>query len=185
MEDLVHFEILDTETGQPVPDGQVGNLVATVFYRRTFPIIRYNLRDLGRIVSTATCGCGSSFRRMDHFLGRSDNMVRMRGVNIYPMGCLPAVRSDPRTTGEWVCEAYDAVVDGRAREEMVVHVEVRKDAGPLEGLKEKLEARLKNDLGLSVGVKLVEQGQLEQGANLGEGKAKRLIERRAAYSRKL
>jgi phenylacetate-CoA ligase len=118
---------------------------------------------------------------MDHFLGRSDNMVRMRGVNVYPMACLPAVKSDDRTTGEWVCEAYDAVVDGRSREELTVHVEVKKNAGPLEGLKEKLEGRLKTDLGLSVAVKLVEQGQLEQTATLGEGKAKRLIERRAAY----
>ena len=181
MEDLCYFEILDTESGKAVEHGKVGNLVATVLYRKTFPIIRYNLRDLGRMLSTDTCDCGSSFRRMDHFLGRSDNMVRMRGVNIYPMGCLPAVRSDARTTGEWVCEAYDAVVEGRAREELTVHVEVRRDAGPLEGLQARLEARLKNDLGLSVGVKLVEEGKLATVASLGEGKAKRLIERRQAY----
>jgi phenylacetate-CoA ligase len=184
MEDLSYFEILDTESGKPAGFGQVGNLVATVFYRKTFPIIRYNLRDLGRMVSVDKCDCGSSFRRMDHFLGRSDNMVRMRGVNIYPMACLPAVRSDERTTGEWVCEAYEAVVDGRAREELTVHVEVRKDAGPLGGLQEKLEARLKNDLGLSVGVKLVEEGRLESLATLGEGKARRLLERRPAYVKK-
>lgn len=181
MEDLCHFEILDTESSKPVEHGKVGNLVATVLYRKTFPIIRYNLRDLGRMVSTDTCDCGSNFRRMDHFLGRSDNMVRMRGVNIYPMGCLPAVRSDPRTTGEWVCEAYDAVVDGRPREEMTVHVEVRRDAGATGDLQARLEARLKNDLGLSVGVKLVEEGGLATVATLGEGKAKRLIERRAAW----
>ena len=184
MEDLVFLEVLDTETNQPVAQGKTGNLVATVFYRRTFPIIRYNLRDLGRIVSSDVCACGSHFRRMDHFLGRSDNMVRMRGVNVYPMACLPAVKSDDRTTGEWVCEAYDATVDGRPREELTVHVEVKKDAGSLEGLKEKLEGRLKTDLGLSVAVKLVEQGKLEQNATLGEGKAKRLIERRAAYAKK-
>jgi phenylacetate-CoA ligase len=184
MEDLTYFEILDTESGKPVERGQVGNLVATVFYRRIFPIIRYNLRDLGRMVSIDKCDCGSSFRRMDHFLGRSDNMVRMRGVNVYPMACLPAVRSDQRTTGEWVCEAYEAVVDGRTREELAVHVEVRKTAGPLEGLRERLEFRLKNDLGLSVEVRLVEEGKLESLANLGEGKAKRLIENRPAYVKK-
>ena len=50
-------------------EGKVGNLVPTVFYRKTFPIIRYNLRDLGRMVSTDVCACGSSFRRMDHFKG--------------------------------------------------------------------------------------------------------------------
>jgi phenylacetate-coenzyme A ligase PaaK-like adenylate-forming protein len=94
------------------------------------------------------------------------------------------VRSDQRTTGEWVCEAYEAVVDGRTREELAVHVEVRKTAGPLEGLRERLEFRLKNDLGLSVEVRLVEEGKLESLANLGEGKAKRLIENRPAYVKK-
>ncbi|MCC6474133.1 MAG: phenylacetate--CoA ligase family protein [Burkholderiales bacterium] len=181
MEDLSYFEILDTATGQPVPQGKIGNLVVTVFYRRVFPIVRFNLRDLARLKSSAPCACGSCFRRMDHFLGRSDDMVRMRGVNVYPMACLPAVRSDPRTTGEWLCEARDAVVDGRAYEELAVRVEVRSDAGPLTGLAEKIGARLKNDLGITVGVELVEQGRLDSPANLGEGKAKRFVERRAAY----
>jgi phenylacetate-coenzyme A ligase PaaK-like adenylate-forming protein len=67
---------------------------------------------------------------------------------------------------------------------MIVHVEVRRDAAGTEGLKEKLEARLKSDLGVSVEVKLVEQGKLDTVANLGEGKAKRLLERRPAYHKK-
>jgi len=98
---------------------------------------------------------------MDHFLGRSDNMVRLRGVNVYPMACLPAVRSDPRTTGEWVCEAYTVEASGGPRDEMIVHVEVRRDAKSVEGLKEHLEARLKSDLGVSVAVQLTEEGKLD------------------------
>jgi phenylacetate-CoA ligase len=185
MEDLDYFEILDTETNQPVAPGDIGNLVATVFHRRLQPMIRFNLRDLARIVSTERCACGSHFRRMDHFLGRSDSMVKIRGVNLYPMACLPAVKSDPRTTGEWLCEAFVAERDGRAREEMLVHVEYRKDArGDLGGLLEHLEARLKSDLGLTVEVKLVAEGDLDQLASLGEGKAKRLIDRRPAYQSK-
>jgi phenylacetate-CoA ligase len=184
MEDVVYLEILDTETNEPVPVGKVGNLVATVFHRRVMPSIRYNLRDLGRMVSTERCDCGSHFRRMDHFLGRSDNMVKLRGVNIYPMACLPAVRSDPRTTGEWLCEAHTIEAGGSPRDEMIVHIEVRKDAGSVAGLQEKLAARLKSDLGVSVDVRLVEQGQLDTVANLGEGKAKRLLDRRPAYSKK-
>ena len=66
---------------------------------------------------------------------------------------------------------------------MIVHIEVRKDAGSVDGLQEKLAARLKEDLGVSVDVKLVEQGQLDTVANLGEGKAKRLLDRRPAYTR--
>jgi phenylacetate-coenzyme A ligase PaaK-like adenylate-forming protein len=67
---------------------------------------------------------------------------------------------------------------------MIVHVEVRRDAGDVKGLKEKLEARLKSDLGVSVEVKLTEQGKLDTVASLGEGKAKRLLERRPAYMKK-
>ncbi len=181
MEDAMYFEILDTETGEPVAPGQVGNLVVTVFHRTLMPTIRFNLRDLGRLVSAERCACGSHFRRMDHFLGRSDNMVRLRGVNVYPMACLPAVRSDPRTTGEWLCEALTVQTDAGPRDEMIVHVEVGAQAGPLGGLREHLEARLKSDLGVSVEVKLVEQGRLDTVANLGEGKANRLLERRPAY----
>jgi phenylacetate-CoA ligase len=183
-EDLLYFEVLDIETGKPVSDGTIGNLVVTAFYRTVQPVIRFNLRDLGRVLSNAQCGCGSSFRRMDHFLGRSDSMIRMRGVNIYPMACLPAIRSDPRTTGEWVCEAYVASADGLAREALAVHVEVRNDAGSLDGLQPHLESRLKSDLGLAVEVRLVAEGSLATTGTLGEGKVNRLLERRPAYLKK-
>ncbi|MBV9085343.1 MAG: AMP-binding protein [Acidobacteriaceae bacterium] len=185
MEDAVYLEVLDTETNQPVPPGKVGNLIATVFTRQLMPSIRYNLRDLGRIVATERCECGSHFRRMDHFLGRSDNMVKLRGVNVYPMACLPAVRSDERTTGEWLCEAYTVGTGTTSRDELIVHIEVRKDAGSIDGLQEKLAARLKSDLGLGVEVKLVEQSQLDTAATLGEGKAKRLLDKRPAYAKKV
>lgn len=183
-EDLLYFEVLDAATNEPVPDGTVGNLVVTALYRTIQPVIRFNLRDLGRIVSRERCACGSTFGRMDHFLGRSDSMIRMRGVNIYPMACLPAIRSDPRTTGEWLCEAYVANEGGLDREELAIHVEVRRDAPSREGLKERLETRFKSDLGLTVEVRLVEEGSLASAGSLGEGKVSRLLERRPAYQRK-
>ncbi len=106
-------------------------------------------------------------------------MVKIRGNNIYPMGCLSAVRSDKRTTGEWLCIAERTVTDGVIRDSLTVEVEVRADAGGVEGLKEHLEERLKADLGLKVGVALVEEGGLAEKANLGrEGKPRRLIDRR-------
>jgi phenylacetate-CoA ligase len=183
MEDAVLMEVLDVATGEPVPVGERGNLVATVFFRTLPPIIRYNLRDLGRVVSTDRCACGSHFRRMDHFLGRSDAMVKLRGVNIYPMACLPAVRSDARTTGEWVCVVERVLRDGTPRDEMEVHVEVRRDAGARTGLQEQLERRLKDELGVAVGVRLVDEGALAELANTkgGEGKPRRLVDRRPAY----
>jgi phenylacetate-CoA ligase len=180
-EDLMFFEILDTETNRPVEDGQVGNLVVTVFHRTVQPAIRFNLRDLGRLVASDKCACGSSFRRMDHFLGRSDNMLRIRGVNVYPMACLAAVKSDPRTAGEWLCEAVERDVDGRPREALIVHVETRRESGGLDGLREHLESRLREDLGLTVEVRLVDQGALAGDASLGEGKARRAIDRRPQF----
>ena len=183
MEDSVLIEVLDVETGQPVAPGERGNLVATVFFRTLPPIIRYNLRDLGRVITGERCACGSHFRRMDHFLGRSDAMVKLRGVNIYPMACLPAIRSDPRTTGEWVCVVDRVTVGGVPRDEMDVHVEVRREAPSRDGLREGLERRLKDELGIAVTVTLVDEGDLGELANTQgrEGKPRRIVDRRPAF----
>lgn len=187
MEDAVYVEVLDVETGEPVAPGERGNLVATAFFRTLPPIIRYNLRDLGRVVAHERCACGSHFRRMDHFLGRSDAMVKLRGVNVYPMACLPAVRSDPRTTGEWVCVVDRVEVDGAPRDEMDVRVEVRRDCASRDGLRASLERRLKDDLGVVVSVTLVDEGALVDLANSQgrEGKPRRILDRRPAFQRSI
>ena len=106
-------------------------------------------------------------------------MVKLRGTNLYPMGCLNAVRSDPRTTGEWMCIVERHVRNEVIRDEMTVQVEVRRQAGGREGLQEVLEQRLHTDLGVRVAVELVEEGALADVANLGrEGKPRRLVDRR-------
>lgn len=185
-EDCMFFEVVDTETGRPLPNGESGNLVVTVFHRAMPPIIRFNLRDLGRILHTDTCACGSNFRRMDHFLGRSDDMVKVRGVNVNPMACLTAIQSDERTTGEWVCLVDTIERGGARRDEMTVQVELKQGIAAADGLKEKLESLLRGDLGLGVTVDLVPKGSLDDLANIGrEGKAKRLRDRRAAYKGKV
>lgn len=180
MEDTVYLEVIDVDTGLPVKDGQRGNLVATAFFRNTPPIIRYNLRDLARVLSTQQCACGSHFRRMDHLLGRSDAMVKIKGVNIYPMACLSGVKSDPRTTGEWICVVDKNKTSLVAMDELTVHVEIKKNTDSIEGLQHKLEARFKEDLGIAVVVNLVEEGSLDDLANTGgkEGKARRLLDNR-------
>lgn len=183
MEDLVYIEVVDVESGKPIGQGERGNLVVTALSRTLPPVIRYNLRDLGRILSGERCACGSHFRRMDHFLGRSDAMVKLRGVNVYPMACLRAIKSDARTTGEWVCVVDRVDAGGVPRDEMEIHVEVRRDAPTREGLLELLERRLKDDLGVGVRVHLADEGSLEELANTGgrEGKARRLVDRRPGY----
>ncbi len=172
-------EVVDTETGRVLPEGETGNLVATVFFRNIPPVIRYNLRDLGRIISTERCACGGCFKRMDHFLGRSDDMIKLRGVNVYPMACLSAIKSDGRTTGEWICVATRHEAEGAIRDQLVVRVEVRNSSGGIEGLAEQLNHRLHNDLGIKVLVELVEEGSLAPLTGVGrEGKAKRLLDLR-------
>jgi phenylacetate-CoA ligase len=180
MEDSMYFEVLDAETNAPNPIGEAGNLVVTIFFRHLPPLIRYNVRDLGRIISVDQCSCGSCFRRMDKFLGRSDDMVKLRGVNIYPMACLPAVKSDPRTSGEWLCVVDRQVKDGVPRDEMTVRIEVRKEvSGDPSDLQLALERRLQSDLGVKVAVELVPEGNLAEAANIGrEGKVRRLLDRR-------
>jgi len=179
MEDATYFEVIDSETGKLVEPGVAGDLVVTILYRRVLPIVRLNVRDLVRIVGVDRCECGSCFRRMSKFLGRSDSMIKLRGTNMYPMACLPAVKSDARTTGEWFCIADRHVRDGVIRDEMTVQVEVRRDAKSRDGLHEHLERRLHADLGVRVAVELVEEGALTEIANLGrEGKPRRLLDRR-------
>jgi len=179
MEDCIYLEIEDVEIGRPVPDGGTGNMVITILHRDLPPVIRYNVRDLTRIVSNEPCQCGGRFRRMDKFLGRSDDMVKLRGVNVYPMACLRAIKSDSRTTGEWICVVDRFERDGVIRDEMTVRIEVQRSVTNIEGLKEHLEKRLQDDLGVKVAVELVGEGSLADVANLGrEGKAKRLLDRR-------
>jgi phenylacetate-CoA ligase len=179
MEDCIYLEIEDVETGLPVERGATGNMVVTILHRTLPPVIRYNVRDLTRMISEDTCRCGGSFRRMDKFLGRSDDMVKLRGVNVYPMACLPAIKSDPRTTGEWICVVDRSERDGVIRDEMTVRVEVQRGVTSLEGLREHLEKRLQGELGVKVTVDLVSEASLAEAANIGrEGKAKRLLDRR-------
>jgi phenylacetate-CoA ligase len=179
MEDCTFFEVVDTETEAPVPNGTIGNMVCTILHRRVMPMIRFNLRDLTKIIATDRCSCGSCFRRMEKMLGRSDTMVRIRGVSIWPQACLPAIKSDPRTTGEWLCIAERHERDGVVRDEMTLKVEVRDDAGGWDGLKEHIEKRLHSDLGLKLAVELVSEDALIEYSNRGrEGKPKRIIDRR-------
>ena len=176
-EDSTFFEVVGVEDNKPVANGEIGNMVCTILHRRQQPMIRFNLRDLTRIVSTDRCECGSCFRRMQKMLGRSDTMVRIRGVSIWPQACLPAIKSDNRTTGEWLCIAERTVSDGVVRDEMTVKVEVRDDASGWDGLKEHIEKRLHSDLGLRLNVELVPEDALIEWSNRGrEGKPKRILD---------
>jgi phenylacetate-CoA ligase len=82
-DDYVYFEIIDPKTGKVLPDGQSGELVVTTLRKQGAPLIRYRTHDLTRIL-TGECKCGSKYPRIDSLIGRSDDMVKVKGVNIYP-----------------------------------------------------------------------------------------------------
>src|SRR5208337_2151027 len=82
-EDYFLMEIIDPATGEPVPEGQMGELVLTTLNREAMPILRYRTRDITSIIPEA-CVCGRTHRRLNRITGRSDDMLIVRGVNIFP-----------------------------------------------------------------------------------------------------
>jgi phenylacetate-CoA ligase len=181
-EDLLYLEVVDPDTNEPVDmkKGEKGDLVVTCFYRHYPPIIRYSLKDLVRIIDHGKrCSCGSYLLRMDYFLGRSDDMVKIRGLNVYPMACLDAVTRDSRSTGEWIC-VVDRIGEGlSAREEMTVKIEYKNENIEKEDFKRKMEESLKADLGIRVTIEPVPPGSLSELTGYGgEKKVKRLKDNR-------
>lgn len=178
-EDTAFLELADVETGAPLPMGSRGNLIVTSLHRSVPPIIRYNLRDCLIAYEREECACGLCTRKLSTFLGRSDDMVKLRGTNIYPLACQNAVTKDPRTTGEYLCVVTDSGQGITRRENMVVRIERRSPSIDAAVLAEDLAAALHKDLGVRVDVEIVEKDSLAPITNVGrENKVKRLLDLR-------
>ncbi len=150
-EDAHLVEALDPETGAPVEDGHAGNLCATVLFKTgIYPIVRFDTKDLTTLSAPAP-DSGINFRRMSGFEGRSDNMVKLRGINVYPTAIGALLADHAALTGEYVCRVFRA----GGREEMAVTVEARE---PGESLAEEVAERLKRGLGVQVEVELARPG---------------------------
>ncbi len=150
-EDAHLVEALDPETGKPVEDGHAGNLCATVLFKTgIYPIVRFDTKDLTTL-SAPDPDSGINFRRMSGFEGRSDNMVKLRGINVYPTAVGAFLEEFEALTGEYVCRVFRA----GGREEMAVMAEARE---PGDRLAEALSERLKRGLGVQVAVELVAPG---------------------------
>ena len=85
-EDGFIVQVVDVETGEPKPDGELGSLCVTELYKTGSPQFRYNIMDLSYLYPKGQCGCGSWLRKMGPFTGRGDNMIKLRGVNVWPEG---------------------------------------------------------------------------------------------------
>ena len=153
MEDAQYLEICDIETGRPVKDGQTGDMVCTCLFKDdVYPIIRFNTHDVSA-VRTGKSSLGLNFTRIEGFLGRSDNMVKLRGINIFPQAIGPLMEEIDAFGGEFYCQVDR---DEAGRDEMTVIAECKSPLDKI--LVPKFEALLKEKLGLGMTVKLVELG---------------------------
>jgi phenylacetate-CoA ligase len=147
MEDAHALEITDPETGLPVTEGSLGDMVCTCLFKDdVFPIIRFNTHDVTEEVAGAN-PLGIPFRRIRGFLGRSDNMVKLRGINLFPTGIgALLVEQAAAATGEFICRVHR---DG-TRDAMAVHLELRGAVDP--ALCTRLELALRTRLGVEIAV---------------------------------
>nr|WP_321465189.1 phenylacetate--CoA ligase [uncultured Desulfobulbus sp.] len=173
-EDHFILEILDPKTFEPVPEGEVGELVITTLTKEAFPMIRYRTRDLTRFIP-GTCACGRTMKRMQRVMGRSDDMLIIKGVNVFPMQIEKVLFEVEGTEPH-----YQIIVDRENHaDKITVKVEVVESMFFDEMKKQRqvidtIKSRLASELGVSVDVKLVEEKSLER----SEGKAKRVIDNR-------
>ena len=170
-----HFlaEIVDPESGEPATPGETGELVLTTLTKEAFPVVRYRTGDLTRLIDEP-CPCGRTFRRMARIPGRADDMLIIRGVNVFPSQ-VEAILLESGLAGPH----YQIVLDREDRmDKATVLVEapesfctdrISESQGVIESLRRKLE-----ELGVSFDVRLVEPRTLER----PEGKAKRVLDRR-------
>src|SRR5574337_182805 len=156
-EDHFLVELINPETLQPVRPGEVGELVITTLTKEAFPVIRYRTRDLTRLIPEP-CGCGRTMTRMARVFGRSDDMLIIRGVNVFPQQIETVLFEI-----EGVAPHYQIVIDRKgALDETTVNVEVSEqiffdEMKKQSELKETIRKRLASELGISVDVKLVDR----------------------------
>jgi phenylacetate-CoA ligase len=169
-EDHFYPEIIDPQSGQPVPEGQEGELVFTSLTKEALPVIRYRTRDLTRLLPPTA----RSMRRIAKITGRSDDMMIIRGVNVFPSqieelllrinGLAPHYLLELTRKGH--LDALEVHVECMTQSDMAVEVRDRA-AG-------ELRTHIKNNIGVSVSVRVHDPGTLERSA----GKAKRVVDRR-------
>jgi phenylacetate-CoA ligase len=175
-EDYYIVEIIDPNTLEPVPEGEVGELVLTTINREAMPLLRYRTRDLTRILP-GECPCGRHHIRLDRMKGRSDDMIILKGVNIFPIQIETVLMQFKELTSNYLItlETRDT------NDEMIVEVELDKlftdDYTRLQVLAREITRLLKDEILVTPLVKLVPKGTLPQ----SEGKAVRVKDLRKTF----
>ncbi len=175
-EDYYIVEIVDPETLEPVPDGEIGELVLTTINREAMPLLRYRTRDLTRVLGY-DCPCGRKHIRIDRMKGRSDDMMVLRGVNIFPIQIEKILMQFKELSTDYLI----TLTTDNDNDNMTVEVELDQlftdDYTRLQSLTKEITRRLKDEILLTPRVKLVPKGTLPK----SEGKAVRVKDLRTVY----
>ena len=166
-EDFAAVECVDPDTGEQVPEGEPGEIVFTNLIGDTHPLLRYRSGDIGRLIRSEPCGCGSTFVRIARIEGRADDMLWYRGVNFFPSAVEEIVRRQPALSPE-----YRIVVDQSAGglSQLSIQVEAEDDAAG--SILEQLRGDLRGGLGVAPQVEVLPLGALPRGEG---GKTKRVL----------
>ncbi|MDY0144364.1 MAG: phenylacetate--CoA ligase [Kiritimatiellia bacterium] len=174
-EDHFYPEIIDPATGHPVPDGEKGELVFTCLTKEGVPLIRYCTRDITMILNEGVCPCGRTSRKIARLMGRTDDMLIIRGVNVFPSQV-----EDVLVRIEGVYPQYLIIVDRKGNLDTIeIQVEVTEslfsdEVRKLEALRDQIHHQIKTMLNVSAKITLVEPKTIERTL----GKAKRVQDRR-------
>ncbi len=154
-EDAHYVEITDVDTGEPVEDGEQGDVIDTVLFKDDlYPMIRFNTHDVSAF-HTGANDTGLVFKRMQGIFGRSDNMVKLRGINVFPHGIGGVLLERPEFDGEFFCRA---VRDETGRDDMIVMVEINVE--PTQELEQAYRALIKSRIGVDMPVEFHQPGAL-------------------------
>lgn len=167
-DDFIYLEIIDPQTLKPVPDGEWGEIVITTLVKEGAPLIRYRTHDMSRIIP-GECPCGSEFPRIDVIAGRTDDMMKIKGVNVFPKQIEEILQEFPELSSEY--QIRISHLDGK--DTMRIYVETNGSVDFLDMAK-RVATRVKSRIGFTPLVKVVEIGLLPR----SEKKTKRVIDER-------
>jgi phenylacetate-CoA ligase len=173
-EDAYIAEIINPETGEHVAEGEIGELVMTTLTREGMPIIRYRTRDLTRFLP-GECTCGRTSRRIDRIMGRADDMLILKGVNIYPMQIERIIMSIPEVGQNYLIE----LIKEGLMDQIRVKVEIKEeyfieDMRVLQGIQKKIASMLRDEILITPRIELVQHNSIPK----AEGKAVRVVDLR-------
>lgn len=168
-DDFIYIEIIDPKTGNNLPDGEWGEIVITTLKKEGAPLIRYRTHDLSRIIP-GKCSCGSPYPRIDIIQGRTDDMMKIHGVNVFPSQIEEIIAEFDEATSEY--QIRISHLDGK--DTMRLYIEATSGRTDFNELSQRVAERVKSKIGFTPIVKVVEEGLLPR----SEKKAKRVIDER-------